>query len=269
MQKMGIYLGLILPLSLLFTMGAFAQQSTSTTLPGLLMSTESILGSDLKDPQGKDVGKIKQLMIDPQTGVVKYAAVSVGGFLGMGEKTIIVPWNTLEVARDGRSVVLNASEQLLKEAPEYQQGKESEVAERTQSAGTGTSSGEVDTQSEQIYDPEKEQTINGKVVSMETGVPMEGMPEGLQMLVKTDATQATRVYLGPQWYVERQGLEIRNNADVQVTGALATHDEQSVLIARDVELGGQTLALRDKNGKPLWGGSGNETKQSGQASGQR
>jgi sporulation protein YlmC with PRC-barrel domain len=269
MQKTGIFLGLILLLSPLLTMSAFAQQSTSTTLPGLLMSTESILGSDLKDPQGKDVGEIKQLMIDPQTGAVKYAVVSVGGFLGMGEKTIIVPWHTMEVARDGRSVVLNASEQLLKDAPEYQQGKESELAERSKGEGTDTSSGEVGARSEQVYDPKKEQTITGKVVSVETGVPMEGMPEGLQMLVKTNETQPTRVYLGPQWYVERQGLEIRNDANVQVTGAVATIDEQSVLMARDVELDGQTLALRDANGKPLWSDSGNGTKQPGQAGGQR
>ena len=269
MQKMGIFLGMISLFSLLLTMSSFAQQSTSTTLPGLLLSTESILGSNIKDPQGEEVGEVKQLMIDPQTGVVKYAVVSVGGFLGMGEKTIIVPWHTLEVARDGRSVVLNASKQLLQDAPEYQQGKESEVAERSKSERTDTSSGEADTQSEQLYDPQKEQTINGKVVSVETGAPMAGMPAGLQMLVKTDETQTTRVYLGPEWYVQRQGLEIRDNADVQVTGALATVDEQSVLIARDVEFGGQTLALRDEKGKPLWNGPGNEAQQPGQASGQR
>jgi sporulation protein YlmC with PRC-barrel domain len=269
MQKTGIFLGMISLLSLLLTLSAFAQQSTSTTLPGLLLSTESILGSEIKDPQGEGVGKIKQLMIDPQTGLVKYAVVAVGGLLGVGEKTVIVPWHTLEVAQDGRSVALNVSKQLLKDAPKYEQGKESEVAERSKSEGTATSSGEADTQSKWLYDPKKEQTINGKVVSVETGAPMEGMPAGLQMLVKTDETQETRVYLGPEWYVQRQGMEIRDNADVKVTGALATIDEQPVLMARDVEFDGQTLTLRDEKGKPLWSGPGNEAKQPGQAGGQR
>jgi sporulation protein YlmC with PRC-barrel domain len=258
MKKRGIFLGMIFLLSLLLTLSAVAQQSTSTTLPGLLLSTESILGSNIKDPQGEEVGEVKQLMIDPQTGLVKYAVVSVGGLLGMGEKTIIVPWHTLEVARDGRSVVLNASKQLLQDAPEYKQGKESD-----------TSSGKADTQSEQVYDPKKERTINGKVVRVETGAPMEGMPAGLQMQVKTDETEATRVYLGPEWYVQRQGMELRDNTDVQVTGALVTLNEQSVLMARAVEFGGQTLTLRDEKGKPLWSGHGNEAKQPGQGSGQR
>jgi hypothetical protein len=56
---------------------------------------------------------------------------------------------------------------------------------------------------------------------------------------------------------------------VQVTGALATINEQSVLMARDVEFGGQTLTLRDAKGQPLWSGPANETRQPGQASGQR
>jgi sporulation protein YlmC with PRC-barrel domain len=269
MKKRGIFLGMFFLLSFLLTLSAVAQPSTSTTLPGLLLSTESILGSNIKDPQGEEVGEVKQLMIDPQTGLVKYAVVSVGGLLGMGEKTIIVPWNTLEVARDGRSVVLNASKQLLQDAPEYKQGKESEVAERNQSESTNTSSGKADTQSEQVYDPKKERTINGKVVSVETGAPMEGMPAGLQMQVKTDETEATRVYVGPEWYVQRQGMELRDNTDVQVTGALVTLNEQSVLMARAVEFGGQTLTLRDEKGKPLWSGHGNEAKQPGQGSGQR
>jgi hypothetical protein len=47
-----------------------------------------------------------------------YAELSVGGFLGMGEKTIMVPWKAIEIARSGDSLVLNTSKQLLKKAAE-------------------------------------------------------------------------------------------------------------------------------------------------------
>lgn len=298
MKKIGIVLGVMCILSLSLMIHAFAQhqekadkdtakeqshtQSTSslgsTVLSGVLLSTESILGSNVRDPQGEEVGEIEHLMINPQTGLVMYAVVSVGGFLGMGDKTLIVPWRALEVARDGQSVVLNASKQLLREAPEYEKGKESELAERGKSENIDTyyrgqeqssSSGGTDVQSAQLYDPTKEQTISGKVAEVKTGVTIEGMPPGLQMLVQTDASEPMRVYVGPEWYMERQGVEIRDQDDVQVTGALATVAGQSLLLAREVAFGGQTLTLRDNHGKPLWSDLPNRAKQSEKAGSQR
>jgi sporulation protein YlmC with PRC-barrel domain len=250
--------------------------SGAMALSGVLLSTETILGSQVRDPQGEEIGAIEHLMINPQTGLVMYAVVSVGGFLGMGEKNLIVPWRALAVTRDGQSVVLNASKQLLKEASEYEKGKESELAERSGSSdtsyggpGQSGSSGSTTTQSAPAYDPKKEQTITGKVTSVKTGVTTEGIPSGLQMLVQTDASEPTRVYVGPEWYIEHQGVEIRDHDDVQVTGALATVAGQPLLLAREVALGGQTLTLRDSNGKPVWSDLGNGAKQSEKSGSQR
>jgi sporulation protein YlmC with PRC-barrel domain len=296
MKKIGSFLGVIFLLSLMMHAsaqrqekadpGAAREQSHTPSTPspgtmalsGVLLSTESILGSHVRDPQGEEVGEIEHLMINPQTGLVMYAVVSVGGFLGMGEKNLIVPWRSLEVARDGQSVVLNASKQLLKEAPEYEKGKESELTERSKSESSDTSysgqgqsgrSGGTDTLSAQVYDPKKEQTITGKVASVKTGASMEGIPTGFQMQVQTEASEPTRVYVGPEWYMERQGVEIRDHDDVQVTGAFATIAGQPLLLAREVALGGQTLILRDKNGKPLWSDLHNGAKQSEKAGSQR
>jgi sporulation protein YlmC with PRC-barrel domain len=272
MKKIGSFLGVVSLLSLALMIHAFAQQqekadpgamkeqspaqstplSETTALSGVLLSTESILGSNVRDPQGEEVGEIEHLMINPQTGLVMYAVVSVGGFLGMGEKSLIVPWRSLEVARDGQSVVLNASKQLLQAAPEYEKGKsESSNISSSEQKQSG-SSGEVNMPSAQAYDPQKEQTIAGKVTSVNTGASIAGMPAGFQIQVQTDASEPTRVYVGPEWYMERQGVEIRDRDDVQVTGAPTTVAGQSLLLAREVTFSGQTLTLRDKNGKPVW-----------------
>ena len=126
MKKYSVLLGVLVVLGLMLVAGILAQQpappeqnkSTSqnpqshpsasghkpdalTAVQGVLLSTETLLGSSVKNPQGQDVGDLKQLMLDPHTGRVMYAVVAIGGFLGMGEKTVIVPWNALEVARDG------------------------------------------------------------------------------------------------------------------------------------------------------------------------
>ena len=218
-------------------------------MQGVLLSTETLLGSDVKNPQGQDVGDLKQLMLDPHTGRVMYAVVAIGGFLGMGGKTVIVPWNALEVTRDGKSLVLNVSPQMLQQAPAYEKGRETVYvpAGEPRAGGWG-----VDTPYGRLYEPAKEQTISGQVVSIETSAPMPGMAPGMQMLVQTDDGKNTRVQVGPVWYLERQDLDMKENTHVQVTGARAEIEGQPVLMAREVQFDGQIITLRDAQGMPMW-----------------
>jgi sporulation protein YlmC with PRC-barrel domain len=274
MKKHSVLLGMLTVLSLMLTSGVLAQQpappeqdkpanQSSQSLPsassrtpdaltavqGILLSTETLLGSDVKNPQAQDVGTLKQLMVDPHTGRVMYAVVAMGGFLGMGEKTVIVPWNALEVGRDGKSLVLNVSPQMLQQAPAYEKGKEPMYAPTSEPRGGGWG---VDTPYGRLYDPEKEETISGQVVSIETSAPMPGMAPGMQMLVQTEDGQSTREQVGPAWYLERQDLDMQKNTHVQVTGARADIDGQPVLMAREVQFDGQVITLRDAQGMPMW-----------------
>jgi sporulation protein YlmC with PRC-barrel domain len=274
MKKHSVFPGMLAVLSLTLASGVLAQQSAPpeqsksasqssqsypsasdhkpdalTAVQGVLLSTETLLGSDVKNPQGQDVGDLKHLMVDPHTGRVMYAVVAIGGFLGMGEKTVVVPWNALEVARDGKSLVLNVSPQMLQPAPAYEKGKEpvNVPAGETRGGGWG-----VDTPYGRLYDPAKEQIISGQVVSIETSAPMPGMAPGMQMLVQTDDGKNTRVQVGPTWYLERQDLDVKENTRVQITGAQAEIDGQPVLLAREVQFDGQLLTLRDMQGMPMW-----------------
>ena len=272
MKKPSVLLGMLAVLSLMLASGVLAQQPAPseqsksvsqssqsqpsasgrkpdalTAVPGVLLSTETLLGSNVKNPQGQDVGDLKQLMLDPHAGRVMYAVVAMGGFLGMGEKTVIVPWNALEVARDGKSLVLNVSPQMLQPASAYEKGKEPVPASESRGGGWG-----VDTPYGRLYDPAKEQTISGQVVSIETSAPMPGMAPGMQMLVQTDDGRSTRVQVGPAWYLERQDLDVKENTRVQVTGARAELEGQPVLMAREMQFDGQLVTLRDAQGMPMW-----------------
>jgi len=274
MKKHSVFLGMLAGLSLMLTSGIVAQQPAPpepsksasqssqsypsasghkpdalTAVQGVLLSTETLLGSNVKNPQGQDVGDLKHLMLAPHTGRVMYAVVAMGGFLGMGEKTVIVPWNALEVARDGKALVLNVSPQMLQQAPAYEKGKESTYVPGGEPRGGGWG---VDTPYGRLYDPAKEQSISGQVVSIETSAPMPGMVPGIQMLVQTDDGRSTRVQVGPVWYLERQELDIKENTRVQVTGARAEIEGQPVLMAREVQFDGQVITLRDAQGMPLW-----------------
>ena len=94
-----------------------SQPSTLLALRGVLVSTASLLGSKVQNLQGENVGTVQHLLINPRTGVVLYAVVSMGGFLGMGEKTLIVPWQALKATRDHNALVLNISQQWRQQTP--------------------------------------------------------------------------------------------------------------------------------------------------------
>jgi len=60
-------------------------------------------GMAVKSPAGKDLGKVEDVVIDMNSGKIRYAAISFGGFLGFGEKLFAVPFKVLHVRHEGDS----------------------------------------------------------------------------------------------------------------------------------------------------------------------
>jgi hypothetical protein len=153
------------------------------------------------------------------------------------------------------------SRQVLQQAPNYEKGKEAELAEPRGREETGASapydkqgSGGWGTETPygRLYNPANEQTISGQVVRIESGAPLPGMAPGMQLLVQTDDAKTTRVHIGPEWYLKRQDVELPEHAIIQVTGAAAEVEGQPVLMAREVQFDGHVLMLRDAQGMPMW-----------------
>jgi sporulation protein YlmC with PRC-barrel domain len=108
-----------------------AAQSSSTSTPsstapsspsgqsaqsGVLVDTSSIIGATVR-AQGKDVGKVERLMLDPKDGRVRTVVVQQGGTLGMGGKSVSMPWESVKVGQDGDKIVVTAEQQMLEQAP--------------------------------------------------------------------------------------------------------------------------------------------------------
>lgn len=77
-----------------------------------------LIGMDIENPAGEDIGEIDDLVLDAQTGKVRYAAVTYGGFLGLGNKLFAVPFEAFKFQRelgdaDDIILVLNISENQL------------------------------------------------------------------------------------------------------------------------------------------------------------
>jgi sporulation protein YlmC with PRC-barrel domain/uncharacterized membrane protein YkoI len=83
----------------------------------MIMKLGDVLGADVRDTGGQDLGEIEELALDPN-GRVRYAALSFGGFLGINDKLFAVPWHAMSMPVDGK-VVLAADKSRLKDAPGF------------------------------------------------------------------------------------------------------------------------------------------------------
>lgn len=83
------------------------------------LSASSIMGDSVTSVSGEDLGKIEDLMVDVSNGTVKYAVLSFGGFLGMGEKLFAAPLETLELNAAEKSFILKTSKERLESAPGF------------------------------------------------------------------------------------------------------------------------------------------------------
>ena len=79
--------------------------------------TSKVVGSTVVNETNETVGTIDDLIVTPGDKV-PFAVLSVGGFLGMGTKYVVVPYNSLEV-RDSKMVLAGATKESLKSLPEF------------------------------------------------------------------------------------------------------------------------------------------------------
>lgn len=80
----------------------------------------SILGKNVQGPKGEDLGRVVDVLADPD-GRVRAAIIDFGGFLGVGTRRIAVDWPLLRFdpqAAD-KSIHLSVTREKLQSAPVY------------------------------------------------------------------------------------------------------------------------------------------------------
>jgi hypothetical protein len=88
-----------------------------------------ILGAAVQGPDGKDLGRIIDVLVD-DTGKPRAAVIDFGGFFGMGTRHVAVSWTDLHfspAAPAGMTIKLDLSADQIKAAPAYADAKPAAV----------------------------------------------------------------------------------------------------------------------------------------------
>jgi sporulation protein YlmC with PRC-barrel domain len=89
---------------------------------GNVVESKDIIGARIKNAEGKDVGEIDNVLIDPQSGRISHVVVGLGGLMGVGEKKVVVPWSDVKMAstKNGRKAAFTMDQAKLESAPRYE-----------------------------------------------------------------------------------------------------------------------------------------------------
>lgn len=99
----------------------FAQTNVDQKVLSTGYRTSKVIGSDVINKAGENIGTIDDLIITPNDKV-PFAVLSVGGFLGVGTKYVVVSYNTFEI-KDRKMTLADATKESLKALPEFKYGK--------------------------------------------------------------------------------------------------------------------------------------------------
>jgi sporulation protein YlmC with PRC-barrel domain len=111
--------------------GAADQKTSATTI-----RASQLTGMDIVNSRGQDVGEVHDVVLDGETGRLRYLAVTYGGFLGIGDKLFAVPYEAFRFQVDPDDAddyvfVLDVTKQQMEGAQGFDQDNWPNFADKT------------------------------------------------------------------------------------------------------------------------------------------
>jgi sporulation protein YlmC with PRC-barrel domain len=85
------------------------------------IKASKLVGATVKNAAGDNIGEIHDILLSNE-GETQGVVIDVGGFLGMGERTVLLPWSDVTVQYDANGAVTAATKMdksQLEKLPEY------------------------------------------------------------------------------------------------------------------------------------------------------
>ena len=96
-----------------------------------LMGADTLIGDDVYNLKDEDLGDIKEIMLDINSGRIAYAVLSFGGFLGIADKLFAVPWSALRLDTANKRFLLDVDKERLESAPGFNKDDWPDMADAT------------------------------------------------------------------------------------------------------------------------------------------
>lgn len=258
-----------LPASVLAQSGALPSRTTpdqrTTTTAATrgfdLTTCDRLLDRDVVNPQGEEIGSIEDLIVSRSSGEILYAVLKSGAVLGIGGKTVAMPYRQLRWDEANNRFALSMTEDQVQALPEFN----ADHWEGLEKPDSGLRTW-LNRQFEESDRPERDrapvstanaQTVRGRIVSVERSF-YGPHGEDVVIVVQTDKGAQERVLLGPSWYV--MGAEGAPMRDSTVNLTAVRQDGPVGWVAVKGDMNGAAMNYRDAQGRPAWTGDSPESR---------
>lgn len=213
----------------------------------LLLNANTLIGNTVIDKTGKELGTVKDLLIDQKTGQVSYIVLSYGGTfggtLGIGSENYSIPWAEVKLTKQDDKMLVQVAEAPI-------------GAKRTPKEHASVHNQQAASVQLKDFNPATVETFDGTVGNVDKDIFESGVPTTDSLIVLDVKTPSgtERVRVAPDNYLTEQGMEIKEGDKVEVTGSRIMREGESLIIASKVILkrNGKVLAVRQDDGTPKW-----------------
>ncbi|HNP27781.1 MAG TPA: PRC-barrel domain-containing protein [Nitrospirales bacterium] len=213
----------------------------------LLLNANTLIGNTVIDNAGKELGTVKDLLIDQTTGQISYIVLSYGGTfggtLGIGSENFSIPWSEVKLTKQDEKMMVQVAEAPIGEkttSKEHLSGHNQQVAA-------------IQTKD---FNPATVETLQGTVENVDNDLFESGVTATDSVIVLDMKTSSgtERVRVAPDNYLKEQGVEVKEGDNVEVTGSRIMKEGESLIIASKIVLkrNGKVLAVRQDDGSPNW-----------------
>jgi sporulation protein YlmC with PRC-barrel domain len=101
------------------------QIATAQSVAGKSASfrSDELIDADVVNLQNEALGSVDDLVISPQTGKIAYLVIARGGFFGIDEKHVPIPWDDFKATPNVTLLVLDTPKASMDGAPQVSSGQ--------------------------------------------------------------------------------------------------------------------------------------------------
>jgi osmotically-inducible protein OsmY/sporulation protein YlmC with PRC-barrel domain len=100
-----------------------------------VQKASKLMGTQVNNLQDEKLGKVENILVDLPSGRLVAVIVSSGGFLGMGDELSAVPPTALRFTTDRDTLQLDASKEMLSNAPHFKANQWPDFAQTSYAGG--------------------------------------------------------------------------------------------------------------------------------------
>ena len=252
---------------------AYRSTLNATDMP--LLRVTDIKGKTLMGDDGREIGKVDDLVFDSYTGRIAFVAVTFGGVMGIGADRVAVPWTAFDVNKEGRLFASKLDKEMVRSAPRLKESEWGELQEsgyaprvykhynlkapwfdRNTSGRIGEDKpGALPNDYSRLYTSGTERKVSGTILTVDEMSPKPGVGEICSCTLKTSGAEGdpTIVHLAPRTYLDQNGMTLKPGDTVTVRGRWVRDGDKQYLIANEIiPASGKSLSVRNSDGSTPW-----------------